>query len=330
MVYVFGSAGPCAALHTDRMSNGAITTSTVSNASNASHSDQSYKDDNTSVIPRSASYTQLSQNETQQALPRRPDSIRRSFSENVLANAKVTPGHQGSVKANSNGQLKERRLKNQPGSFKRRSAPMRSNSKVTVAKFTVGDDPSIEDAEWKEGQDRATTDRERVKRSVSGTISKFARRSWISTASRSPSPSPNKKGNRLENTVSSTSSPGNGRPPSRSPSEIQIEIADSSENGSACGPTRRNSLLGKKARRPLSAMLSRGPGEDAPSVPPIPKSFSTDRLPTLDHNPSVLDEAPALPKSASFERLQNMGVDTPRRKDELWGAFRHLDGEYHK
>ncbi|KAL9598379.1 MAG: hypothetical protein Q9219_004541 [cf. Caloplaca sp. 3 TL-2023] len=39
---------------------------------------------------------------------------------------------------------------------------------------------------------------------------------------------------------------------------------------------------------------------------------------------------PTVPPSASIERFQWLGIESPRKKDELWGAFRTLDGDYRK
>jgi len=277
------------------------------------------KYDASPTIHRSASHTQLAGETASDATPTRTSSIHRSFSENILAN---TPGNvlrNKSTKQQSEGGVKTRRSLRTLGSIKRRSTHRESEPHYTITEFIVGADQSSEKNKYEPSihEGGRTPDRELKTRSVSGSLSKFARKSWAST-SRSPSPSPSKRKLRGEAAVAPESQPNHA------------SSAEGPQNA-ANGVLRRNSFLGKKTRRPLSSLLSNGPdGQDTPSVPPIPKSFSTDKLPSLDHQYSSLNNPPALPKSKSFDRLQGMGIETQRKKDELWSVFRHLDGEYQK
>ncbi|KAK8238346.1 hypothetical protein HDK90DRAFT_502766 [Phyllosticta capitalensis] len=54
---------------------------------------------------------------------------------------------------------------------------------------------------------------------------------------------------------------------------------------------------------------------------PSKSSFSTDRLPSLLRSP---------PSSESIPPLKTFSLDTPKKKDELWGQFRSLDGDFQK
>ncbi|KAI9709717.1 MAG: hypothetical protein M1820_003119 [Bogoriella megaspora] len=87
----------------------------------------------------------------------------------------------------------------------------------------------------------------------------------------------------------------------------------------------------RKASRPLSLLLSGSSdknGDRRPPIPSLPKSFSSDRLPTLSSPPVVLERVPPLPRLTSSEKAAKS--DMPRKKDELWNSFRTLDGEYQK
>ncbi len=284
------------------------------------------------LLPRSASYTKLEPHEKPQILQPRNDIIRRSYSENVLANTFEKLERRPSSKNLSSNILKPRRSMKRKDSTKRRSAQSDLNSETPIANFAVGADDASETSAWdpNSAKHAPTPDRQWMRRSISGSISKIARRSWLST-SRSPSPSPNKRLSRQDKyggedrTRSSSGSQSTSRP--KTP---ENEAEDSATNGHTNGMSRRNSLLRRKSRRPLSAILGKDAAADAPSVPAIPKSFSTDKLPSLNHKRSMLGGIPAVPRSSSLERLQGIGVETPRKKDELWSAFRSLDGDFHK
>jgi hypothetical protein len=95
--------------------------------------------------------------------------------------------------------------------------------------------------------------------------------------------------------------------------------------------SRRNSILGRRGNRPLSALIRGTPVDpnEAP-VPKIPKSFSTDRLPSFAVSPpSQQDQAPPMPAPIATEKLKPR-LELPRKKDELWNVFRTLDGDFQK
>ena len=319
------------------MSNGSILPGMISTPAHADPSPPvSGQADTTSPIPRSASYTQLPADANGDATPARKPSLSRSFSENVLANIQGNVSRQASTKRGLEAGLKSpRRSLKRLGSSKWQKD---ADSPFTTSKFVVGPDPSSQDLddESKIRKNGTIPGTERKAPSVAGPISTLARKSWIGR-SRSPSPSPTKTRLRKETGLGADSIPHvNGsspvvhaKTPSLSVAEITDKASDSSSNGHARGSVpRRNSILAR-SRRPLSSLLSKAPLSETPSVPPIPKSYSTDRLP-LSSIQSTLIKPPAVPKSWSSERLQGLGADIPRKKDELWGVFRTLDGEYQK
>ena len=317
------------------MPNGSISPGTAFTTPDEDGADKSSDVDTVFTIPRSASYTQLSEETKPDVTPNRVNGIRRSFSENVLAKNQMS--RQNSMTEGADGSVKSRRSLRRLGSIKsQKSTISESEPKITVSKFTIGANVPSEDLgyEPKTQKGKITPGHERKPRSFSGSLSTFARRSWMS--SRSPSPSPSKRRSHKGTDASTDEVSISGyRPSSRSgiPSNFSTDGTlplNTTVNGQLNNLPRTSTVFAKKSRRPLSSILSKTTNTDTPSVPPIPKTYSTDRLPTLHHKSSTLSITPAVPKSKSFERLQGMGTETPRRKDELWSAFRALDGEYQK
>lgn len=319
------------------MSNGSIFPGTLSTLAQAAPSLQvSAQADATSTIPRSASYPQLPTVSKLDPPPEKRPSLSRSFSENVLASIQGNGSRQNSTRKGSEEDLKSRtRSLRGLGSSKRQKD---SDTQFTISKFTIGPDPSSQDVadEPNTRTDGSTQGPVRKVPSVAGSISGLAKRSWINQ-SRSPSPSPTKTRLRKEtragvesiHQVNGSSPAVDGKTSSLSAAEVRVDALKASSTIHANGSlSRRNSVL-TRSRRPLSALLSKTPLSETPSVPPIPKSFSTDRLP-LSSIQSISSKPPTVPKSWSSERLQGLGVETPRRKDELWSVFRTLDGEYQK
>ena len=282
----------------------------------------------TSPISRSASYTQLHPSEPAVDTPARRQSFRRSFSENVLANSSSLNNglpKLPSKEPTSVSLLRRRSLaKHYPN-----SAP--SGSKPALSGFELG--PDEEEDSIVKTPDRkehvAAQDRQRLRRSISGSLSKLTRRSWNSAPQNSAA-SAGKTHMRLDR--SDALGAGHGQ-------ERRVGESSSAGRGEAWGidgtngkkeVMRRDSLLRRKSRRPLSALISKDIGNQLPSVPPIPKSFSTDKLQSTDYQGSITS-MPALTSAPLFlERTGASGTETPRKRDELWSAFRNLDGEYQK
>ncbi|KAI4927868.1 hypothetical protein J4E85_006381 [Alternaria conjuncta] len=87
--------------------------------------------------------------------------------------------------------------------------------------------------------------------------------------------------------------------------------------------------VAKKNKR-LSGLFAAS--SSASNLPSVPKSFSTEKLPHYpqNHNPvSPTHIVPPLPRDVSAEKLKGIKTE-PRKKDELWTAFRTLDGDLRK
>jgi len=159
------------------------------------------------------------------------------------------------------------------------------------------------------------------------TFARFARRtSWI-VGSRSPSPSNRKlTASAPEKHLATHISQSPAAPPN-----VTSGLATPLKEQTSF-QQRVNTSTAKKARRPLSAILSRsnsfvGSRPSNPSA--LPRSYSAERLPT-----SSVDEVPEVPEMP--KTIPRSGSRTPvtepqmRKKDELWGNFRTLDAEYQK
>ncbi len=282
-----------------------------------------------SSLPRSASHVQIPTTTVPYTTPE-SNGIKRTFSENVLANPKGNDFRQSFSKQASESVENINEKLNGKSLLRRRSTRSLVSPKITVSKFALGPRRGTGDLAYESRKDdsKETLDPDIKRRTVSASLTSFARKSWIS-ASRSPSPN---KRDALPNGVL-VKDPGsnNARPPSRSSALTRIDSKNVATNGQVGTPTKRTSTISKRSRRPLSAILGKSSTEtDAPSVPSIPISYSTDRLPSLNYNPFSSEQPHTMPKSRSSERLQGMGMESPRRKDELWGAFRALDGDFQK
>lgn len=327
------------------MSNGSIEKRTTISVPARSESGDSSPKSPPSSLVRSASYVQLSPEQLEK-FPTRTDSLRRSFSENVLANALSSTQRRSSTQEEPNGSPD---LENADCKPRATHAATTASDAPPAPSFGVGcvtreplDLPATERPEVniakdpikkpgkKEANNKKDSEREQSRRSVSGTISKFARRrSWIGTP-RSPSSPPSKRSSGIERAAASETEEDHSISRPLDHVSPMDEPLNSSVQTHTNGAARRNSLMMKKYRRPLSSLVNRDSLIEAPSVPPIPKSYSTDRLPTLRHKQSNLSEVPAMPRASSYERSQGSGTESPRKRDELWSVFRNLDGEYSK
>lgn len=282
-----------------------------------------------SSLPRSASYAEIPIIPTPHSTPE-SNGIKRTFSENLLVNPKGNAFRQSFSKQASESMEDLHGKLNGKNLLRRKSTRSLVGPKITVSKFALGPRRGTGDLACESSNDssKETLEPEIKRRSVSGSLTTFARKSWIS-ASRSPSP--NKREASADGPHVKEPGSHNARPPSRSSAITRGDSKDSIKNGHVGTPFKRSSTIGKQSRRPLSALLGRAPTlSDAPSVPSIPISYSTDRLPSLNYNPSSSERPPTVPKSISSERLQGMGSESPRRRDELWGIFRALDGDFQK
>ena len=282
---------------------------------------------NLDSIPRSASYTQLPATTGPDASFER-DGVKRTFSENLIANPKTNTFRHASIKKGSKRGRDLDGYQGHNGLLRRLSTHSKSGPQVTISGFQLGGDEDIPKSGYQHSlkEQSSTTSIDAKPRSVAGSMARLKRQSWMAS-SRSPSPSKRKLSERRPNTA-------DGDAHRASPSQLplnanaQSESAISDFNGSS--RIEQNDMRRKKSRRPISSYLSMTNLRDANSrTPAIPKSLSTDRLP-ISHAHTSPEKPPSLPSSKSFERLNAFGADSPRRKDDLWNAFRSLDADFQK
>lgn len=272
-------------------------------------------------IPLSASFTQVPATTPPNASYER-NSIQRSFSENGFANPTTNSFLHSSRKSAfqyEEGATESDVYTNLNGNA---STNSRAELKVTISKFTLGsDEKDIETLPKPEAiKSSVNGNVAKKRRSISGSRLKLARQSR-SSPSRSPSPS--KRADFIPRAVQPCI-PTDGEKDNSQAFAAAASAASLVENGAVKGRPDDATIKRTKTRRPLSSVFSKGP-----SIPPLPKSLSTDQLP-LSQAYTSTKTPPSLPNSKSFERLQANGTESPRRKDALWGAFRTLEGDFQK
>jgi hypothetical protein len=288
---------------------------------------------NTSSIElsQSASFTNLSDSIIDVPV----QGIKRTFSENALA----LSNHNRKPSQSSNTSNKEL--------F--RKASKNAKNRISVARFTL----SAEDVNRTSTVDGVlrTEHVERAKalsRSVTGTIRSLARKSWISSSSKSQSP-PRKDTSRQEK--------------KRSRLQTQVLKPQTTETIAIPAPvaSRPSSRSSKRDEDDTQyPELTRSPRQAPPMAPSTP-DFVCDvtevdtssgtptisRTPTLSRTPSMVSmrskssrerlygkipfiKVPPIPKSISSDRLSTASSESIKKKDPLWGAFRSLEAEYVK
>ena len=281
-------------------------------------------------VPRSASYTQLPAVNGPDASFER-NGVKRTFSENLIANPKTNTFRHSSIKKGSKQSKDLNRQQEQDKQPTRLSNPSKSGPTITVSGFQVGPDEGETDVTYDlVSQNSRGPAASGIKpRSISGSLARLKRQSWIAS-SRSPSPN--------EEWLEQRPSTADGKLTRRSPSLLQTTSATSTEasnsiitpNGHDSARAEQYGAQRKKSRRPISSYLSMTAlSDESPKGPIISKSYSTDRLP-LSHTHTSSDIPPSLPSSKSFERLSATSAESPRRKDDLWSAFRALDADFQK
>lgn len=265
-------------------------------------------------LPRSASCDQISV----ARVPNKsyePHKIKRTLSQNAL------PGLYKEVSRAS-----QKSLGKSKGFSKKTSTSSDSKPRIAISKYTLAtqyDHSSSGSPQTSETDSVVRFDQ----KSPSVLGSRFARKSW-STTSRSPSP--RKVLVPVEGAALIAQDRDFGIPSSSTPKHESHQIVKKPGERSPSDTGMKGSTAKKKPKRPLSTFLGRGPSEKKVAlIPLIPKSFSLERLPSISqaHSTGVL---PTIPKSISSDRLQSLGLESPRRRDELWGAFRALDGDFNK
>ncbi len=171
------------------------------------------------------------------------------------------------------------------------------------------------------------TVRDNKTKSVSESFATFARKSWISS-SRSPSPSNRSKKKEKEMESRTTLDPKIGTVDASVPlGKTTKEPSATSENESkpiARAPT----TLQKIRQRPQSVLMNFTNLTSASSSTSSLPSSSIDNRSTSTPRTST-EKVPRIPKKISTDKL-SIGMEIPRRRDELWSAFRSLENDYAK
>lgn len=163
--------------------------------------------------------------------------------------------------------------------------------------------------------------RDSRRKSVSESFATFARKSWITT-SRSPSPKRMPLGDSKQSEDKSTGSPAVVNIANSQKAE-QPQTSDLS--GSPQKPVlRRTSTLQRLKQRPQSVLNFTNLTSANSSSSSLPSSTENKSTPRTS-----VEKVPPVPKTFSTEKLHNLGLDG-RRRDELWSAFRSLDNDFAK
>lgn len=306
-------------------------------------------------FPRSASYTYLPHAKDPGYDPSRIVTIKGSFSEDDLIAPKedLTDDSPPDSSGWTTPDVMEHEPKVPHDLAQDLIAELQKSPKVSVSRLTP--DTSTEQSSI-ESRSRGGSISTQSSRTTSSTVTqsrrvpprssfsrKFSgdRKSWYSapsSPSRSPSP-PKRQATIKPHEVGADAAP---TPPSvsmaRRKSFRRKDSAKAPEDVKDVKPVgegivRKATVLRKKAAR--ASMLFKGSSTDdavgpmVPSVPSIPTSFSTDKLPTVKSlHPN--ERASPMPRLVSAERVPGSGLNLTRKKDELWSVFRALDGDHTK
>lgn len=162
--------------------------------------------------------------------------------------------------------------------------------------------------------------RENRRKSVSESLATFARKSWIGT-SRSPSPSRSPSHTSLKQATKLESV--EGQRAGDKPTLNQPPLPKVTGSPQKPQPVKRSTL--QKLKRPQSVLMTFTNLTSANS--------STSSLPSSLENKSTprtsIEKIPPVPKTFSSEKLLH-GIDGYKKRDELWAAFRSLDNDFAK
>lgn len=205
---------------------------------------------------------------------------------------------------------------------------LESNPKIANSNFMPSDKSNEEVTSRKETEGFSNPSaQERMPKLLSKSLSGFTK-PW-DTILRSTSPS-----NRptVNESFGDPTSPD--ARPSRSSSQEknnQNNLIRDRDDSFTTVPSMKSVPNSKFPRRPISAFLKKNSSK--PSISSglaIPKSFPSDRLLSGLYPLSPLVCPTSAPKPISSDLVSNKGVESPRKKDELWGTFRNLDADFQR
>lgn len=298
-------------------------------------------------FPRSASYTYLpvAKDSAYSSAASLPITIKGSFSEDDLIgqsedSADISP-------PDSTGYTTPIEEEKVPADIsKDLIAELQKSPKVTVSRFLPGSQDES-DAEPSPNVSRPastyvkpaappTPDSNVSRGSLVQRLSRRISYGPVSTPSRSPSPT-KKAATIRQHQIGNDGAPT--PPPVALVKKKSVMRRRDSENKNDAGKAgsgllgRKGTLLRRKSTKRSSELkLSDHPvkaAEDAPPVPSFPKSFSTDKLPSISHH-SAQRAAPS-PRLYSGEKVPTLSqLSLQKKRDDLWTVFRSLDGDYTK
>ena len=278
-------------------------------------------------LPRSASSADITRDGAAIS-----NGLKRTYSENTLS---LPPDL--SSKTNGTGYVANKEL------FRR--ASRKAKNKLSSARFSLPADKDNGDPiriESRQQNAEAADSSRGPSRSVTGTIRSIARKSFLSSNSRSPSPapaageskqmetkrsrSPFKKSSIAVTEIISVPAPVHSRNNSRSSQITQDGFAKPEilETVKAISPTTGISA------RPLSFISSKNKSETDLRLRKTSSRLSLRRRSSVEqfHTRVSSMEVPPIPSSLSSDRLSTASFEIGKKKDPLWAAFRALDGDY--
>lgn len=172
--------------------------------------------------------------------------------------------------------------------------------------------------------------RDNKTKTVSESFATFARKSWM-TSSRSPSPNrtPRKEMDKEGQSAEEANAPNDVPPTPRRSSGLgpKLEkVLSSKGTDSPPKSAKTGSTLMRMKQRPQSVLMNLTTFASTNSSTSSLPSSSMDNRSTPR---TSIDKIPPLPRAPSAEKLQSL-VDTPKRRDELWSAFRSIENDFSK
>ncbi|KAF7589464.1 hypothetical protein BBP40_004262 [Aspergillus hancockii] len=276
------------------------------------------------LLPHSASYNHLPDLVASESVS---PTLRRTFSDLTYPKESSSPSKED-VEAGKD-------------ILRRTSLRSKDKSTVTVSRFSVSTEdvsdptstelpvarPKVPETKLPETKAPEPVARPSKARSMSGRLVNLARKPWMSNSStRSPSPSAKGSGGRA--------SRAEEKSPSSSPAPQSKHLAplDTVTESDSTVPSRRRTILNKRPRRPMVAVVTQSQA-DSPTTPNSNtlSPFTLTAKNSLEKLTSSCNvTTPVLPPMPKTVAVASTGIDLPRKKDELWGVFRGLEADFQK
>lgn len=168
-------------------------------------------------------------------------------------------------------------------------------------------------------------------RVMSGRLVSLARKPWSSSSpSRPATPSPNPPKTHVLPT-------GDAQPLEEPPAQPDFKAAAQSEvpvDSDTSQPARKRTMLNKRPRRPVVAVVTHHGHSDSVDSQKSPASLLRPKNSLDKFTASLNISTPVLPpnsKPATASPVAfSSSVDPPRKKDDLWGVFRGLEADNQK